>query len=138
MTRDIVVIGASAGGVEAPCKLVGNLPGSLSAGVFVVLHPDPHTPSTLHEILDRSGPLRVLPAEDGARIEPGVANMSACPPAEAPTPITGKSAGVSRPLGGQHLPMRRSLHRAARVGGSSVTLHFSRMRGRGCQSSVLY
>ena len=38
-TRDIIVIGASAGGVQALSTLVGDLPPNLPAAVFIVLHP---------------------------------------------------------------------------------------------------
>lgn len=71
MHRDIVVIGASAGGVEALRTLAAGLPADLPASVFVVLHLAPHTPSSLHQILGRVSPLPAEPAEDGAPILPG-------------------------------------------------------------------
>src|SRR5688500_9634464 len=37
-TRDIIVIGASAGGVQALSKLISQLPATLPAAVFIVLH----------------------------------------------------------------------------------------------------
>ena len=37
-TRDTIVIGASAGGVQALSKLVAELPPDLPAAVFIVLH----------------------------------------------------------------------------------------------------
>src|SRR5205807_1198979 len=55
--RDIILVGASAGGVEALKALVRGLPADLPAAVFVVLHVSPDSRSLLPEILARSGPL---------------------------------------------------------------------------------
>jgi two-component system chemotaxis response regulator CheB len=38
----IVVIGASAGGQEAVCKLIASLPGHLNAALFIVMHISRH------------------------------------------------------------------------------------------------
>src|SRR5437879_5284743 len=69
--RDILVIGASAGGVEALQALVAQFPADLAAAVFVVLHLAPDSISVLPRILDRAGPLPARAAEDGAVIRPG-------------------------------------------------------------------
>jgi two-component system chemotaxis response regulator CheB len=69
---DVVVIGASAGGVEALRALVGSLPPGLPAPVVVVLHIARHAPSALPAILSRSGPLPAVTAEDGAPLRAGV------------------------------------------------------------------
>jgi len=65
-TRDIVVIGASAGGVEALSALMGGLPPNLPASVFVVLHLMGGR-SMLAPILSRSGPLPASAALDRER-----------------------------------------------------------------------
>jgi two-component system chemotaxis response regulator CheB len=69
--RDIIVIGASAGGVQALTELVRGLPENLAASVFVVVHTSPSSPGILPQIIDRSGPLRARHAENGAPIEHG-------------------------------------------------------------------
>jgi two-component system chemotaxis response regulator CheB len=69
--RDIIVIGASAGGIDALQTLVGTLPPDLPAAVFIVLHVPPWAPSALPQILARSGPLPVAHARDDQFIEPG-------------------------------------------------------------------
>lgn len=69
--HDIIVVGASAGGVEALVNLVGSLPADLPAAIFIVLHIPAQCPSVLPDILTRSGPLVAFHAEDGDAIEPG-------------------------------------------------------------------
>lgn len=69
--RDIVVMAASAGGVEALRTLLGNLPAGLRASVLVVLHISPRSGSALPGILDRAGPLRAAAAEDGEPLRHG-------------------------------------------------------------------
>jgi two-component system chemotaxis response regulator CheB len=68
--RDIVVVGASAGGVEALKELVSRLPEDFPAAIFVVLHVAAATPSALPAILSRAGPLHAAVPEDGEPIVP--------------------------------------------------------------------
>src|ERR1041384_237515 len=70
-TRDIIVIGASAGGVQALTKLVANLPGDLPAAVFIVLHISANAPGLLPHILGRESKLRVAHAIEGELITRG-------------------------------------------------------------------
>lgn len=67
-TRDIIVVGASTGGVEALAQLVSGLPEDLPAAVFAVLHMPPEAPSHLPQILTRYGPLPASHPRDGERI----------------------------------------------------------------------
>jgi two-component system chemotaxis response regulator CheB len=70
--RDIVVIGSSAGGMEALKDLVRGLPADLAASLFVVWHMSPGIGrSVLPDVLTRSGPLPASAALDGERIERG-------------------------------------------------------------------
>ena len=70
-TRDTIVVGASAGGVQALNKLVSDLPSDLPAAVFIVLHIPPDIPSLLPEILSRNAQLEVAHAIDGEKIRGG-------------------------------------------------------------------
>jgi two-component system chemotaxis response regulator CheB len=70
-TRDVIVIGASAGGVEALNELVRLLPADLPASIFIVVHFPVNSTSLLPQILSRA---RRLPARhpcDGEAIQRG-------------------------------------------------------------------
>ena len=69
--QDIVVVGASAGGMEALQKLVSHLPPDLPAALFIVWHLSPGAKSMLPQILSKSGPLKAVHPQDGDPIEPG-------------------------------------------------------------------
>jgi two-component system, chemotaxis family, protein-glutamate methylesterase/glutaminase len=69
--RDIVVVGASAGGVETLQQLVRTLPASFPASLFVTVHFPAESASVLPKILSRCGPLTALHAADGDAIIQG-------------------------------------------------------------------
>ncbi|GAC1660363.1 MAG: hypothetical protein PVS3B3_30390 [Ktedonobacteraceae bacterium] len=71
IAHNIIVIGASAGGVETLMMLVAGLPDGLRASLFIVMHIPATLPSALPRILSRSGPLPALHATEGMRIEQG-------------------------------------------------------------------
>ncbi|MEG3164787.1 chemotaxis protein CheB [Sphingomonas sp. PB2P19] len=76
-TRDIVVIGASAGGVEALQRLCAALPADFPASVFVVQHLSASARSMLPLLLSRAGAMPARAPDDGERIERGVIYVGA-------------------------------------------------------------
>lgn len=72
----IVVIGASAGGVEALRDLFRGLNPDLNAAIFVVLHIPDHADSNLPHILSRQGSIPVSHAQDTQKIEAGRAYIA--------------------------------------------------------------
>jgi two-component system, chemotaxis family, protein-glutamate methylesterase/glutaminase len=69
--REVVVVGASAGGVDALIKAVAGLPAELPAAVFIAVHVAATRETVLPDILGRSCDLPVTAARDGEPIERG-------------------------------------------------------------------
>ena len=69
--RDLVVIGASAGGLPALRTVLGDLPAELPMAVLVVVHSSPDNPGGLAEVLNRHSTYPVSYARDGAEISYG-------------------------------------------------------------------
>lgn len=69
--RDIIVIGASAGGLAVLCELMSDLPAGFPAALFVVIHTSADNPGVLPQILARAGRLPVAFARDGEPIARG-------------------------------------------------------------------
>jgi two-component system chemotaxis response regulator CheB len=68
---DAVVIGGSAGGVEALSVLLPALPADMTAALLVVIHLPRDRPSLLPEIFARKCAARVREAQDKEPVEPG-------------------------------------------------------------------
>src|SRR5689334_21556883 len=68
---DIIVIGASAGGISTLSELVKLLPEDLDAAVFVVVHIPRHSSNLLPRILSRKGVLPASSPVEGEKIERG-------------------------------------------------------------------
>jgi two-component system CheB/CheR fusion protein len=68
----LVVIGSSAGGIEALSRVVASLPADFPAPIVIAQHLDPRRPSHLHEILARRATLPVRVVEDHEALEDGV------------------------------------------------------------------
>lgn len=110
-SRDLVVIGASAGGVDALMRVVRGLPADLPAAVAVVLHLPPDATSNLPAILERVGRLPAQTAVDGMALEPG---RILCAPPDHHVTIRGSSVRVGRgPHENLHRPSIDVLFRSA-------------------------
>jgi two-component system chemotaxis response regulator CheB len=62
---NVIVIGASAGGVSAVRTLLNRVPAHIPAAIFVVVHTSPDGPGMLATVLDRATELTVVTPEDG-------------------------------------------------------------------------
>jgi two-component system, chemotaxis family, protein-glutamate methylesterase/glutaminase len=69
--RDVVVIGASAGGVEALITLLEKLPADTPAAIAVVLHRSPVHATALSSVLGRRAALPVYEPAGGDAFKPG-------------------------------------------------------------------
>lgn len=69
--RDIVVIGGSAGSLDALIQIVASLPPTLDAAVFIVTHSSARSPNYILDILRRRTSMRVLQAANGEHIHMG-------------------------------------------------------------------
>jgi two-component system, chemotaxis family, protein-glutamate methylesterase/glutaminase len=69
--KRVVVVGASAGGLEVLRELVSGLPPDLPAPICIVLHTSPQSPGVLDSILSRAGRLKAVNARDRERLQAG-------------------------------------------------------------------
>jgi two-component system, chemotaxis family, protein-glutamate methylesterase/glutaminase len=78
MTRtDLVIIGASWGGLAAVGEVLSGLPRDFPAPVLVVQHRgEEHRGDLLEGLLDRAGPLAVQEVEDKSRLRPGYVHLA--------------------------------------------------------------
>jgi two-component system chemotaxis response regulator CheB len=70
-SRDVIVIGGSAGAIEVLSIVFGLLPVDLGAAVAVTIHRHPTVASSLAEVLARRSSLAVVEPRDGDRLTPG-------------------------------------------------------------------
>ncbi|MFL5802534.1 MAG: chemotaxis protein CheB [Roseiflexaceae bacterium] len=109
--HDIIVIGASAGGVEALSTLVGALPADLPAAIFVVMHIPAQSPSMMPDILARAGDLPAIQPTDGMAIAHG--HISIAPPDHHMLLEPGRIRIVHGPRENRHRPAVDPLFRSA-------------------------
>jgi len=117
--RNLVVVGASAGGVEGLRTLVRGFPPDLPAAVLVVLHTSPGGSSVLASILDRVGPLPASAAVHGQSLQPG--HIYVAPPDHHLIVVDGHCGLFRGPRENGHRPAIDPLFRSAvRAAGSAV------------------
>lgn len=68
---DLVVVGASAGGLEALRQIIAGLGAASNLTILVAIHRGPATPGVLPQVVERAGALSASYAEDGEPIRPG-------------------------------------------------------------------
>ena len=68
----LIVIGSSAGGIEALSRLVAGLPSDLPAAVVIAQHLDPRRSSHLAEILERHATLPIKVVDATTRLDDGL------------------------------------------------------------------
>ncbi len=109
--HEIIVIGASAGGVDALPRLIAGLPADLPASVFVVLHIPGLGPDLLQEIIGQNAVLTVKNGSDGEKIEPGRVYLA---PPDHHLQMEGGCVRVTRgPRENRHRPSIDALFRSA-------------------------
>jgi two-component system chemotaxis response regulator CheB len=113
MNRDVIVIGASAGGLEVLLEMVSQLPRNLPAALFVVIHRHPNGPALLPELLSERGPLTARHPLHGERTEPGTIYIA--PPDNHLWVRNGSVEVVRGPKENGHRPAVDALFRTASV-----------------------
>lgn len=116
----LIVVGASAGGVEALRDLVRGLPAGLDAAVLVVLHVPRQAPSALPAILGRAGPLPAAHAMEGEPLEAG--RIYVAPPDRHLLVIDGRLRLSTGPAENGHRPAIDPLFRSAAQWASTRTV----------------
>jgi two-component system chemotaxis response regulator CheB len=110
--RDIIVVGASTGGIDALVQMARGLPPALPASIFVVCHFPAGGRSVLPEILSRAGPLLATHAADGEPFYPG--HIHIAPPDRHLLLEPGGQMRVTRgPRENHHRPAADPLFRSA-------------------------
>jgi two-component system chemotaxis response regulator CheB len=117
----LVVVGASAGGVEALQRFVRALPADFPAPILVVLHASPTGRSYLPEILTRAGRLPAAHASDGERLSSG--RIFVAPPDYHLGVVDGQATLSRGPRENGHRPAIDVLFRSA------ATAYDSRVAG---------
>ncbi|HEV8636653.1 MAG TPA: chemotaxis protein CheB [Chloroflexota bacterium] len=114
----LVVVGASAGGVEALSKLLSTLLPSFPAPIVVAQHLDPRRPSRLAEVLTRRSPLAVRSVEGREPLQPGTVYLV---PSNRQVEISNHSVSVTADAAGGPKPsIDRLLASAAKAFGERV------------------
>ena len=99
LRRDVLVVGASAGGVTALRELFAKLPSDIEAAIAVVLHRSPVVESALPSVLGSRSSLPVQEAVDGMPLRRGWIHLA---PRDQHLRIEGKTLRLSRGPKEQH------------------------------------
>jgi two-component system, chemotaxis family, protein-glutamate methylesterase/glutaminase len=91
--RDVIVMGASAGGVAALRELFGKLPGDMEAAIAVVLHRSPVVETALASVLGWRSTLPVVEAADGVPFQRATIHVA---PRDQHLSIDGTTLRLSR------------------------------------------
>jgi len=91
--RRVVVIGSSAGGIDALRKFFSSFPHDTSASFLVVQHLSPHSASELDRILQKCTRMHVAFAQDGQRLMPNTVYLA---PQDRHLMIEGNQVRVTR------------------------------------------
>jgi two-component system chemotaxis response regulator CheB len=110
-TRDIITIGASAGGVETLRELIALLPGDLPAAVCIVQHMAAERQSQLPDILAARAQLPAAFAQDGEEVRPG--RVYVAPPNNHLLVEPGRLRVIRGPRENRHRPAIDPLFRSA-------------------------
>lgn len=114
----LIVIGSSAGGIEALLTLVSSLPGNFGTPICIAQHLPASLPSRLPTLLTRQGTLPAAFPADGARLLAGALFLG--PPAHDLT-VSGTHVAVTPARRGRPCPsVDRLFASAARSYGSRV------------------
>ena len=97
----LVVVGSSAGGIDALSVLVSTLPKHFPAPIIIAQHLDPRRPSHLAEILARRTELPVATVEDRAVLAPGSIYVV---PANSQVGVTDHGVRLSHPSDARPMP----------------------------------
>ena len=111
--HDIIVVGASIGGIEALTSLLSQLPGSFPASILIVLHLHPESPSVLDRILSSRTNLTVKFAQEGEVLRHGSAYLA--PPDQHLLVKDGKALLSHGPRENRSRPAIDPLFRSAAV-----------------------
>lgn len=114
----LVVIGSSAGGIDAVLTLLGDIPTDFPAPIVIAQHLDPRRPSRLGELLSKRTSLRVRTATDREPLEAGTVYVV---PADRDVEITDQHLGLREDSSGpSHPSVNRLMSTAAEAFGERL------------------